>query len=64
MHLISVFHLKKGYAIIENNTINADSYGIQFTSADSKNSIVDNNVVFQVRLCNICLQVLLSIIHL
>ena len=37
--------LKKGYAIIENNTINADSYGIQFTSADSKNSIVDNNVI-------------------
>ena len=37
--------LKKGYAIIENNTINADSYGIQFTSSDSKNSIVDNNVI-------------------
>ena len=37
--------LKKGYAIIENNTINADSYGIQFISADSKNSIVDNNVI-------------------
>ena len=37
--------LKKGYAIIENNTINADSYGIQFTSVDSKNSIVDNNVI-------------------
>ena len=37
--------LKKGYAIIENNTINADSYGIQFTSADSKNIIVDNNVI-------------------
>ena len=37
--------LKKGHAIIENNTINADSYGIQFTSVNSKNIIVDNNVI-------------------